>query len=221
MITWLRIFWLRLTALFLRRRLDDQLDEELGFHLQMQIKENLRNGMNPQNARNAALRSFGGVDQAKENCHDARGVRFIEDSVQDIRYGLQMIRRNPGLAAVAVMTLTLGIGANTAVFSVVNAVLLRPLPFPHPEELVQITAESNRVGKIPSFRPSEFQAFQRKAQSMSEVSAYRTLQGNLTGGDQAERVKLRTVSANLFSLLVVQPRIGRAFEQATKLPAKR
>ena len=116
----------RLRALFLRADLDRELDEEIRFHLERQIELNISGGMNPEEARFAALRSFSGVEQAKELCREARGVRLIEDLWQDLRSGLRMLRKNPSFTLVAVISLGLGIGLNTTVFSFINAAMFRP-----------------------------------------------------------------------------------------------
>ena len=127
----------RIAALLRKRRLDTQLDAELHLHLEMLVEENIRNGMTPEQARLAALRTFGGVDQTKEAYREQRGIPVLDSLIQDVRYGIRQLARNPGFAAITIFTLALGIGANTAVFTLTNALLLRSLPVPKPDELVR------------------------------------------------------------------------------------
>src|SRR5437879_2278245 len=135
---WLQKLRLRFRALFQKPKLDVQMDDEMRSHIEMQTQENIEAGMNSEEARYAALRQFGWVESIKETCRDQRGVSWIENLVQDVRYGARKLRKNPGFTAVAVLTLAIGIGANTAIFSVINPILLRPLPFRDPERLVWI-----------------------------------------------------------------------------------
>ena len=120
---------MRWRSLFRKRQVEQELDEELRFHLERETARNLRNGLNPDDAHYSALKSFGPLERSKEECRDARGVRLVEEFLQDIRHGKRLLARNLGVTAVAILTLALGIGANTAIFTVVNAFLLRPLPY--------------------------------------------------------------------------------------------
>src|SRR5260370_40769118 len=132
----LRIFVHRLAALFRRRRLEDDLDDELRSHLEMAVELNLSKGMSPEDARREALRGFGGVEQTKELYRDQRGLPMLETTLQDLRFGLRLLRRSPGFSILAILCLTLGIGANAAVFSWVEGILFRPYPaVTHQEQL--------------------------------------------------------------------------------------
>jgi hypothetical protein len=136
--TWIRVFIRRLCGLFLKRKLDQELEDEIRAHLEMQIEDDLRQGMSQEEARYAALRKFGGVEQVKESYRDRRSLAVVDSALLDIRYALRMLRRNPGFAAVAMLTLGLGIGANTAIFSMFEGVVLAPLPFRDAERLVAV-----------------------------------------------------------------------------------
>ena len=129
---------LRLRALFFKSKMEDEPQVELRFHLEREIEENIIRGMTPEEARSAAIRSFGGVERVKEESRDVRGVRLLEEVWQDLRYGARTLRKQPGFTLVVVVTLALGIGANTVIFSVVNAALLRPLPYSQPERVIAI-----------------------------------------------------------------------------------
>ena len=206
-------FTQKLRALFGKQKMEGELDEELRFHLEREIEQNIERGMSAEEARSAALRSFGGVEQVKEECRDVRGVRVIEDLWQDIRYGLRMLWKSPGFTLVAVLTLALGIGANSAIFSVVNAVLLRPLPFKESERLVMIWnrgAEAAGGDRTP-LAPSDLLDWRAQSRSFAEIGAFQRIIFNYIGGESPERVQAAGVTSNFFSMLGVQAQLGRTF----------
>src|SRR5262245_32611595 len=135
---WFYTVPLRLRTLLRRGRVEDELEEEVRYHLDRQIDENLRRGMSAEEARLAALRAFGGVDSAKEVCRDARGVRLLDETWADLRFAVRMLRRQWGFTAIAVLALGLGIGANAAIFSVLYAAYFAPYPIAKPDELVRL-----------------------------------------------------------------------------------
>ncbi|HEV2417552.1 MAG TPA: permease prefix domain 1-containing protein, partial [Terriglobia bacterium] len=143
---WIHKLSLRLRSLFHKGSVERELSDELRFHLEKLIEQNLGKGMAPEEARYAALRELGGVEQIKEECRDMRRVNFIETFLQDIHYALRQLRRSPGMAAVVVLSLALGIGANTAIFSLMDAVMLKNLPVKKPAELVLLQWATRQKG---------------------------------------------------------------------------
>jgi predicted permease len=200
----------RLRSLFLRSRAERELDEELRFHLERQIEANLEAGMGHEEARTAALRSFGGVEQTKEACRDERGVRLIEDLGNDLLYGLRILRSSPGFTAVAVATLALGIGANTAVFSVVDGVLLRPLPFPDSERIVTLWNTYPKLGdEREEVSPPDFCDWRAQSRSFDRLAAYERFFYVLAGDPAPVRLRASRVSGDFFAAMGVKPQLGR------------
>src|SRR5215813_15491058 len=187
--TGLRVFFQRLLGLFLRRKLERELEEEIRSHLEMQIEDNLRQGMSVEDARRAARLRFGGVEQVKEAYRDKSRLGWIESLWQDLRYGVRTLMKSPGFAFVAVLTLALGIGANTAIFSVVHAVLLKPLPYTDPERLVMVWESDAKTGGEFDVRIMNFLAWRDEQQVFTQLAAFQYQDFNLSGGDRPERIQ--------------------------------
>jgi putative ABC transport system permease protein len=218
-VRWLQKFILRIRSLFRRNAVDSELDSEPQSHLEMQARENIAKGMRADEAHLAARRLFGPVDQMKEECRDERRVNLIEEFVADIRHGVRLLAKNPGFTITAVATLMLGIGANTAIFSVVNAALLRPLPFADPNRVVLVfeTRVQNNANAIPA-APGNFEDWRAQAQAFQALAAIADTEINMTSQGEPERVKSQYVSANFFDLLGVRPILGRGFRNGEDLP---
>jgi putative ABC transport system permease protein len=207
---------LRRRWLALRRRdeLERELDEELRFHVQRETEKNLAQGMNDEEARRAALVTFGGVARTSKECRDARGMRVVEEVYQDLRFGSRMLRAQPGLSLIAIITLALGIGANTAVFSVVNAVLLRPLSHPDPDQLVRLNLFGPLAGEQHSvLGDADFVALRERNRTLAAVAAVMRVSDGFTfvGGGGPEQVGGAWVSADFFEVLRAPPALGRTF----------
>ena len=181
---------LYLRSLFCQERVEHELDEELRYHLERKIEEYIAQGMQPEEARYAAFRAMDGLEQRKEECRDMRRINGIANLIQDLRFGLRMLAKTPGFTAAAVLTLALGIGANTAIFSVVNAVLLRPMPYPDPDRLVQLMLSSPEWApgrNVDSINDQEFILWREERKAFKEVAAYDSGTGvNFTGNGPPE-----------------------------------
>jgi putative ABC transport system permease protein len=208
----------RLMPLVRRNRLERELDAELQFHIDMLAAQNVASGMRPDDARREALRAFGALDAVKANVRDAWLSRFVEVVWQDVRYGLRSMRRSPGFALAVIGTMALGIGANTAVFSVVNSVLLRPLPYADGERLVVLRQARPRAG-VPDIGFSALDiADYRRSRSVTDVAEFHNMWFILLGRNEPERVSTEVVSANFFDLLGIRPLYGRTFVPADDRP---
>jgi predicted permease len=206
MMRWFYKLPLRLRSLFHKSRVERELTDELRFHLEKLIEGKVEKGITPGEARYAALRELGGVEQIKEECRDMRRVNYLENFFQDLRYGVRTFRNNPGFTAVAVLTLALGIGGTTAILSVVNGVLLRPLPYEDADRLVTILH-----GGMGPVAPANFVDWRSQNHVFQRMGAAEYWTPNLTGVDKPERVWALHITSDILPLLGVQPLLGRMF----------
>ncbi len=208
-----RMFVQRLFSLFRRRRLENDLDDELRSHLEMAVELNLRKGMSAEDARREALKSFGGVEQTKENYRDQRGLPMIDTTLQDLRFGLRMLRRSPGFSILAILCLTLGIGANAAVFSWVEGILFRPYPaVAHQEQLFALTGTARGESEPTGISWPDLLDLQRSCTLFDSFIVTKIMGTTLSIGDRAEVTTGSIVSANYFDAIGVHPILGRGFE---------
>src|SRR6476661_6894807 len=200
--------WLR--SLFLRNAAERELSSEVRFHIERRIEENIAAGMTPQEARRAATREFGGVEQVKEDCRDTRRVNSLENLLKDIRYGLRMLRKSPSFTFFAVAILAVGIAANSAIFSIADAVLIRALPYRDSNRLVMVWEDAAAYG-FPKDTPApgNFADWRSRNHVFEDVAAL-PYGGyfNLTGAGTPEQLVGTKVTANLFSVLGVRPALG-------------
>jgi predicted permease len=200
-----------LARFFRKSKLDAQLDSELRFHVEQQTAQNIAAGMTPDEARRRALAQFGGLEYIKEETRDARGTHFIESLFQDMRYGVRMLLKNRGVTLLAICALALGIGANAAIFSVADALLLRPEPFPN---LSRLALMYNKVGTLTdenSLLAPDYEAIRTQSRSFEQVAASTGVDANLAGQGEPERVQAAKVTPNFFKVLGVSPAFGRGF----------
>ena len=206
--------WLnRFSNLFRRNQVDEELEEELQFHLEARARCNLNAGMSPQAAQQNARYRFGNSTLAKERAHEMNIVSWIESIGRDLRYAFRSLCKSPGFTAVAILTLALGFGATTAVFTVVNGVLLRPLPFPSPERLFLISYQP-KDGPLeyrPGLYDKDYLEYQRHNQSFEQIATFNESTAALTGAGDAVRVPTAVVTSSFFHVLQISPAIGRAF----------
>jgi len=210
---WYYKFPLRLRSLFRKQKADRELHEEIQFHLQSLIDQNVAQGMKPEAARYAALRELGHLEPVKEECREVRKVNFIENVLQDVHFGLRMLRRNPGFSALAILCLVLGIGSNAAVFSWVEGILLHPYPaVAHQERLLMLAATRRGEAGYNGFSWPDFLDLQRSCTLCDAVIAEKIVGVTLSIGDRAESGAGSLVSSNYFDAMGVRPILGRGFE---------
>jgi predicted permease len=218
---WFYTLPLRLRSLFRRSQLDQELTEELAYHLEQKTSEFIAAGMPADEARRAAIRSMGGLEQRKEECRDTRKVNWLQDFLQDFRYAIRTLRKSPGFTAVAILTLALGIGANSAIFSVVDAILLRPLPYPEPDRLVRIWESSVKFDSSRNVvNPFNFLDWRDRSQSFESMAAISGLMTNLSSLGQPVAVPGMHVSPEFFSILRVPAFLGRTFTPTDGIPGQ-
>lgn len=213
----LRAAVLRLWALKNKSKLDRELDDEIRAHLELAERDARASGMSVEEARREARRSFGGIEQVKQNHREQRSALWVENFVLDVRYGLASLRRNPGFAAVAIGVLALGIGANAAMFNLVDAVILNPLPFPEPDRIVWVW-ETTARGNRNSTTTMDFVDWKRLNTSFDALSVESLANVSLTGNGVPQRLAGHLVSADYFEVFGVQARVGRTFAQDEDQP---
>jgi hypothetical protein len=210
---------LHLRSLFARHNIERELEDELGFHLDQLVEEEIAAGVPPREARKSALRKMGGVSQFQEECRDMRRLNLMDDFMKDLRYAGRSLRRSPGFAALAVLIMALGIGANTAVFSVVNAVLLRPLAYRDPDRIVTLSGARTSDAAAGARRPTrdqltpvsgpDFLDWHDRSSSFEAMAYHRTRETSVMRGSTAEYAQATTVSPEFFRVFAVEPLVGR------------
>jgi predicted permease len=207
-------WWKRLWR---RRQMEAQLEKELSFHLEQHTSQLVARGLTPDQARRQARLALGGPEQVKEKCRDARGTRWLEDLLQDTRYALRTFRRKPGFTIVALLILSLGIGATTVMFTVINSVLLRPLSYPEPDRLITLRVFTAAFGESWGFSNLDFADIKRASHTLT-IAAWTYAGGTVSEPGQPEYVNGRQISAELFPTLGISPVLGRTFRSDEDQP---
>jgi predicted permease len=205
---------IRVRALFRRNAVETELDDELRFHFDNQVEKLVRSGFPLIEARRVARLTFGGSELIKEECREARGIHFLETLWKDLSFGLRQLRRSPGFTSIAVLTLALGIGANTAIFSVVNSALLRPLAYSDPQQLYLVKEIVPQLAKsypLMDANLPDYQIWRRQVQSFADVAIAESVSADLTRAGEPEVIQGVRASSNIFAVLGAQPALGRAF----------
>jgi predicted permease len=217
---WLNRLARRARALVRKEEMDREMDEEMRFHIEMEADELVRTrGLSPEEARRQALLAFGGVERYREEGRDARGVRLLEELLADLRFAARRCWKQPGFTATAVLTLALGIGASTAIFSVVYGVMLKPLPFPEPERLVSLSHHAaGPSSNVWNNAPATYFTYRDNQRAFEDIGAWETNQVAITGRGEPERVEALSVSDGTLPLLRVRPLLGRLFGREDDAP---
>jgi putative ABC transport system permease protein len=206
-------FYLRVRGALLPGRAEREMEEEMSFHLEQEIEKHMRAGLTQRAARRRALIAFGGMEANREAMRDGRGGRWLDDLLVDIRYAMRWQLRAPGFTSVAVLTLALGIGATTALFAVLNSVLLEPLPYPESDRLAMVYARNDERGGVNVSYPDHL-SWKEQVKSFPQLGIFQWTSSTISGGEQAERISSADVSADLFSVLGVAPELGREITPA-------
>jgi predicted permease len=214
---WWNVAAMRLRSLFRRPQIESELDREVRFHLERQVEENLASGMTPDAARAAALRRFGGVVQVEEECRDTRRLGLLETISADVRYAARTMRKTPGFTAVMILTLGLSIGANSAIFSVIEGVLLRPLPYPRADRIVRIFFRNPTYPKF-ALNPFDMRDFRQRNRSFESLAAIARWEVQLSGVGEPVRLQAFRATAGYFRVLGFAPASGREFDERDELP---
>jgi len=212
---WFRQMSLRLRTLFQRNRVERELEEEFQFHIEQRTELEIARGLSPAEARSVALRVMDGLEQRKQECRDMRHVNYVDDFLRDLQYAGRNLRRSPGFATLAVLIMALGIGANTAVFSVVNAVLLKPLSYRDPDRIVALS-NILTTGEAPTALSKQisipdFQDWHDQSSSFSAMAYYQSGEAAVVAGSTAEYAQVTRVSPEFFRALAIEPIAGRLF----------
>ena len=216
---WIARVRLALRSIVLRRRAERELDDEMQYHLELEIQEQRRSGLPPDEARYAALRAMGAIAKSKDECRDLRRGRLATDVLADFRYAGRALRRSPGFAALAIAIVAVGIGANTAVFSVVNGVLLKPLPYPDADRIVVLRTAALATGEVnPLVTLANFWDWRAQSASFDAMATYRGGEAPVTPGDTAEFARHANVDVQLFRVFGIEPVIGRTFGPEDVIP---
>jgi putative ABC transport system permease protein len=214
---WLRTFAARLRGLFRKRHSEEDLDAELRTHLELFAQEKIHAGMNPVEASYAARREFGGLEKTKELCRSQSRFLWIDNCLQDVRFAFRMLTKRPGFTFIAILTLAIGIGANTAIFTVVHSVLLQRLPFPGADRLAIVWSIYANEGRAPASGP-ELAAIREQTRLFEDLGGIWAQSAALTGEGEPEQVKVGMMTANFFGILGTNPQLGRFFAPGEEGP---
>src|SRR5579862_7769901 len=211
--------WFR--RLFFRKRLEAELDKELRFHFESQVSDKVRSGIQEAEARRLTRIEFGGIEQIKEDCRERRGTMGLESFLQDLRYAFRTLRKNVVLTLVILASLGIGIGANSAIFSVVDALLLRPLPYPHPDRLAAVWLHSPGIGILRDWpSPGQYIDIQNQNHSFDQMALTQSRTFPLTGQKQPERVDMLKTQSSLLTMFGAKPLLGRTLLPEEDRPGK-